>query len=50
MDAPTKVAPTTPDGQKPVGGVLMVPAPLTPEQWEEHVAQEQAALLRGQNG
>jgi hypothetical protein len=50
VDAPTKIAPTTPDGQKTAGGVLMVPNPLTPEQWEECVAQEQAALLRRQGG
>lgn len=46
LDAPTKIAPTTPDGEKSFGGVLMVPAPLTTSEWEACVAAEQAEIIK----
>ncbi len=50
LDAPTKIAPTTPDGQALPGcGVLLVPASVAPEAWEE-VARVTQAKLKQEGG
>lgn len=44
LDMPTKIAPTTPDGDRPFHGVMLIPAPISPEGWEDMAQRTQAAL------
>jgi hypothetical protein len=44
LDAPTKVAPTDPTGDKSYSGVLVVPGSLDPKAWEDIAIPSQAAL------
>ena len=44
LDMPTKIAPTTPDGDRPFHGVMLIPAPISPEGWEAMAQRTQAEL------
>jgi hypothetical protein len=48
IDAPVKAEITGKDGGPIVGGVLLVPAPISPDEWDAAARKQQATLMEKQ--